>query len=121
MPRPKLFLLTRYDDRIFHPANLNSSYIDSERPFIVVGGKNACLRRALKSRNFRLMLPDEQATSEQIAIFRAMTGEQRLRLAEQLYWSARKMKAAAVRSQHPIWSEEQVQREVARIFLHARS
>jgi hypothetical protein len=67
------------------------------------------------------MLRDDEATPEQIAIFRSMTGEQRLRLAEQLYWSARKMKAAGLRSQHPDWTEEQVQREVTRIFLHARS
>jgi hypothetical protein len=67
------------------------------------------------------MRQDEEATPEQIAIFRAMTGEQRLRLAEQLYWSARRMKAAGLRAMHPDWPEEQVQREVTRIFLHARS
>jgi hypothetical protein len=67
------------------------------------------------------MRADEQATPEQIAVFRSMTGEQRLRLAEQLYWSARKLKAAALRSLHPEWSEEEVQREIRRIFLHART
>jgi hypothetical protein len=67
------------------------------------------------------VLPDEQPTPEQIAALRSMTGQQRLHLAEQLYWSARRMKAAGVRAIHPDWSEEQVQREVARIFLHARS
>jgi hypothetical protein len=39
------------------------------------------------------MLPDEQPSPEQIVALRAMSGERRLRLAEQLYWSARKMKA----------------------------
>jgi hypothetical protein len=67
------------------------------------------------------MLRDEQATPEQIAALRAMTGEERLRVAEQMYWSARQLKAAALRSFHPDWSEEQVEREVRRIFLHARS
>jgi len=67
------------------------------------------------------MLPDEQDSAEQIKIFRAMSGERRLRLAEQLYWSARKMKAAGVRAQHPDWSEEQVNAEVRQIFLHART
>ncbi len=32
-----------------------------------------------------LVLADEKSSPEQIAIFRAMTGEQKLRLAEQLY------------------------------------
>jgi hypothetical protein len=68
-----------------------------------------------------LMLPDEQSSPEQIEIFRAMTGERRLQLAEQLYWSARRLKLAGLRAQHPDWTEEQLNAEVRRIFLHARS
>jgi hypothetical protein len=67
------------------------------------------------------MLPDEQASLQQLAILRGMTGQQRLRLAERLYWSARKMKTAGLRSQHPEWPKEQINAEVRRIFLHARS
>ena len=67
------------------------------------------------------MLPDEQTSPEQIAVFRAMPGVRRLRLAEQLYWSARKMKAAFLRSQHPDWPEPRVNDEVRRIFSHART
>jgi hypothetical protein len=67
------------------------------------------------------MLPDEQPGPDQIAALRAMTGEQRLRMAEKLYWSARKMKTAGVRAQHPDWTEEQVKDEVRRIFTNARS
>ena len=67
------------------------------------------------------MLPDEQTSPEQFAAFRAMSGEQRLQLAEQLYWSARQMKAAFVRGQHPGWPEERVNAEVTRVFLHART
>ena len=67
------------------------------------------------------MLADEQATPKQIEILRAMPGERRLRLAEELYWSARRMKIAGVRAQHPDWSEDRLQSEVRRIFLHARS
>jgi hypothetical protein len=65
------------------------------------------------------MLPDEEPSAEQIAILRRMTGEQRLKVAEQLYWSARKLKTAGVRSQHPDWSDGQVKAEVNRIFLNA--
>ena len=67
------------------------------------------------------MLPDEQSSPEQIEIFRAMTGEQRLRLAEQLYWTARKLKLAGLRAQHPDWIEEHLNAEVRRIFLHAHT
>ena len=67
------------------------------------------------------MLPDEQTSPEQFASFRRMLPERRLALAEQLYWTAREVKAAWLRAQHVDWSEDQVKREVTRIFLHARS
>ena len=67
------------------------------------------------------MVSDEQASPEQLAILRAMTGGQRLQLAEQLYWSVRKLTAAGVRQRHPDWSEEQVKAEVRAIFTNARS
>jgi len=67
------------------------------------------------------MRPDEQASREQIDILRAMPGEQRLRLAERLYWSARKLKRAGLRTQHPDWPDERLDAEVRRIFLRART
>jgi hypothetical protein len=67
------------------------------------------------------MLSDEATSPEQIKIFRSMTGQERLRLAERLYWSARKLKAAGVRAQHPDWTEDQIKAEVVRIFRHART
>ena len=60
---------------------------------------------------------DEQTSPEQFAIYRAMTGQQRWEIAEQLYWSARKLKAAEVRAQHPDWSEWAVEQKVKRMFL----
>lgn len=67
------------------------------------------------------MLPDEQASPKQIEILRAMPGERRLRLAERLYWSARKMKSAGLRALHPDWPEDRLRAEVRRIFGHART
>ena len=67
------------------------------------------------------MLPDEQASPKQIEFLRAMPGERRLRLAERLYWSARKLKEAGLRAQHPDWPEERLNTEVRRIFLDART
>jgi hypothetical protein len=65
------------------------------------------------------MLADEQTSPEQFALLRAMPGERRLQLAEEMFWSARRLKAAGVRHQHPDWPEEKVIAEVNRIFLHA--
>jgi hypothetical protein len=64
------------------------------------------------------MLPDEQPSPEQIAIYRRMTPGQRLAIGEQLFWMARRLKAAWLRSQHPDWSEETINAEVSRIFLN---
>ncbi len=67
------------------------------------------------------MLADEQASPEQIKAWRAMTGAQRLRLAERLYWSARKLKAAGFAPSASDWPEERVNEEVRLIFSHART
>ena len=67
------------------------------------------------------MSPREQISPEQIAAFRAMSGQRRLQLAEQLYWSARKLKTAGLRSQHPDWSPERVREEVRKLFSNART
>jgi hypothetical protein len=67
------------------------------------------------------MLPDEQASPKQLEILRGISGAQRLHLAEQLYWSARKLKTAGLRAQHPEWPQERLEAETYRIFLHART
>ncbi|MGE3308927.1 MAG: hypothetical protein AB7O66_03085 [Limisphaerales bacterium] len=67
------------------------------------------------------MLPDEQLSPEQIAIFRRMTPERRLAVAEDLYWTARNLKAAWLQTKNPAWDEDEVRREVTRLFLNARS
>ena len=51
---------------------------------------------------------------------RALTPEQKLETAMRLYWSARELKAAALRSFHPDWSEEKIQKAVRHAFLIAR-
>ena len=56
-----------------------------------------------------------------IRILRQMTPEQKLKAAERLYWSARELKAAALRVQHPDWSEEQVKKAVRDSFLYERN
>lgn len=68
-----------------------------------------------------LMLPDEQASPEQIEVFRRMTPEQRWRAAYQLYWTMRRHKGAFIHSQHPDWSDRQVEEQVRRVFSNART
>jgi hypothetical protein len=78
----------------------------------------ACLRLPAHS---LAVLARDQPSPVQIAIYRRMTPERRLALAEGLYWTAREMKAAWLRAQHADWSESRVSQEVTRIFSHART
>lgn len=65
--------------------------------------------------------PDDDPSPEQIEIYRRMTPGRRLEIAEQMYWSARRMKGAWLRTQHPDWTDAEVEAEVTRNFSHARS
>jgi hypothetical protein len=67
------------------------------------------------------MLRDEQTSLEQFAAFRKMTPAQRWHAASRLYWTARRHKAAFVRSQHPDWPEARVAVTVLEFFSHART
>jgi hypothetical protein len=67
------------------------------------------------------MHSDEQPGAEQLAVLRRMTPEQRWYAAHRLYWTLRRHKAVFLRDRHPEWSDEQVEAETRRIFLHARS
>lgn len=55
-----------------------------------------------------------------IQIIRAMTPVQKLQAAERLYESAKQLKAAALRAQHPDWTEDQIHIAVRDAFLYAR-
>jgi hypothetical protein len=78
-------------------------------------------REGLRLREELLKMTDPDYSEEHLAILRAMTPEQKFRTATALYWSARRLKAAWLRSQHPDWSEEEIQRKVREIFLYART
>ena len=54
-------------------------------------------------------------------ILAKMSPEKKLEVAMQLYYSARELKAAGVRADHPDWNEKQVQQVVREAFLYARS
>jgi len=58
---------------------------------------------------------------EQKRIYQNMTAEQKLRLLLDLQLTARKLKTAGLRKQHPDWTEKEVQEKIREIFLYARS
>jgi len=62
----------------------------------------------------------DRARQLQLERFRSMTHEERWRAAHRLYWSARRLKAAFIRQQHPEWSDERVEDEVKKAFRYAR-
>ncbi|MBI2517687.1 MAG: hypothetical protein HYV95_12355 [Opitutae bacterium] len=61
------------------------------------------------------------AHERQVAIYRAMSPEQRLAQALRMNRSMRELMAVGFRSRHPEWSESQVKRAVADRILHART
>lgn len=60
-------------------------------------------------------------SDEALRILRQMTPTQKLRAAALLYYSARRLKAAALRAQHPEWTESDVNRAVREAFLYSRT
>jgi len=71
-------------------------------------------------------LPDQTAhlTHAQAIVdarFRAMTPTEKLRVATRLYYSARELKAAWLRSMHPNLLEPEIQSLVREAFLYART
>jgi hypothetical protein len=62
--------------------------------------------------------PFEMVDDEMARILREKTGAERLKIASDMFASARRMLASHLRSEHPDWSEEQIQREVARRISH---
>ena len=63
---------------------------------------------------------DEQPDPVQLAVLRRMTPAQRWEVASDLYWSARRWKTAFVRTEHPEWTDAEVEDYVRRAFLYGR-
>jgi hypothetical protein len=58
---------------------------------------------------------------QQKKIYQSMPPEKKLRLALRLYHSARELKAAALRRDHPDWTEKEIHERIREIFLFART
>ena len=51
-------------------------------------------------------------------VLRAKTGAERLQIASDMFSSVRRMMVSHLRTEHPDWTEEQIQREVSRRISH---
>jgi hypothetical protein len=63
----------------------------------------------------------KQVEEIQVKIYQEMSGEKKLDLAIRLYHSARSLKIRALQNQHPDWSEGQINQELRKIFMYART
>ncbi len=57
-------------------------------------------------------------SAEMAAVYRQKTPTERLQIGFDMWRSARKMVAARVHQQHPDWSDDEANREVARRMSH---
>jgi hypothetical protein len=60
----------------------------------------------------------EVIDDEMAAVFRAMTGAQRLKIANDMFNSARRMILSHLAAEHPDWDEQRIQQEAARRLSH---
>jgi DUF1365 family protein len=58
---------------------------------------------------------------EQKKSFQTMTPEQKLKVALDLHHSAKEIKTAGLKSQHPDWTMDTIKEKVREIFLYARA
>lgn len=67
------------------------------------------------------MNTQEEALRIQKSIYKKMTAEQKIRIATGLYYTARKIKRAALKRQYPDVSDVEIEKKLRDIFLHART
>ena len=53
--------------------------------------------------------------------FKDFSPQRKLDLSMQLYYSAKELKRAALKQFHPDWNSNKIDKEVRRIFFHART
>jgi len=58
----------------------------------------------------------KEARKIQVEIYRKMTAGQKVAQSMTLYWTAWKLKASAIKQDHPQWTQDQIDAEVRKIF-----
>ena len=59
----------------------------------------------------------ESLTPERIAELQRMTPEEKLKIAAQMFWDARRVRSDELQQKNPDWSAEQVEQELQRIMF----
>jgi hypothetical protein len=54
-------------------------------------------------------------------IYRNMSATQKIRILEDMYWTARQMKTNRLKQQHPDWTDQEIDKKVREIFLCGRA
>ena len=62
--------------------------------------------------------PPDIVDDEMARILRGMTGAERLKIANNLFVSARRMLASHLAAEHPEWDEDRIELETARRISH---
>jgi hypothetical protein len=62
-----------------------------------------------------------EARNIQNSIYKNMSAEEKIRIAMNLYFTATKIKRAALQSQYPHLSDAEIDKMLRDIFLHART
>lgn len=60
----------------------------------------------------------EVVDDDMAEVYRSMTGAQRLKIANDMFESARRMIASHLASEHPDWDQQRIQEETARRLSH---
>jgi hypothetical protein len=60
----------------------------------------------------------EAVDDDMARVLRSMTGAERLKIASGMYASARKMLLSHLRTRHPEWTDDEVQREAIHRLSH---
>ena len=60
----------------------------------------------------------EVVDDEMARVLRGMTGAERLKIANDLFMSARRMMASHLAAEHPDWDADRIERDVARRISH---
>jgi hypothetical protein len=60
----------------------------------------------------------EVVDDEMAHVLRGMTGAERLKIADRMFSSARRMIASHLAAEHPDWDQERIERETSRRISH---
>ncbi len=82
--------------------------------------RNLCYKKENKTPVQRM---DNQSEAQEIqySIYKKMTADEKIRLATNLYSTARKIKRAELQNKYPQLTEAEIDKKLRDIFLHART